>query len=135
HLKLSEKWLFDETLLSALKKKYRLAIFTGRPKRDAWDALNRFGKEALFETVITDDDVKQRKPDPEGLFLACEQLGTTQAIYFGDSIDDAEAARRASVIFIGVAPPGGTKENLQRANVSKILDSINNIEEVLCLPE
>ncbi len=100
--KLSEQWLLDEELLLKLKKRFRLAIFTGRPKKDALDALKRFGKESFFEVVITDDDVKQRKPDPEGLILAMRSLKTSRAIYFGDSPDDREAARRASVEFVEV---------------------------------
>jgi len=103
-LKKEEQWLLDESVLVKLKENFRLGIFTGRPKKDAWDALKRFGKESLFEVVVTDDDVENRKPDPEGLFLACKQLGTKNVIYFGDSKDDAEAARRASVKFIGVEP-------------------------------
>ncbi len=113
--KLSEKWLLDEQLLLKLKENFQLGIFTGRPKRDALDALKRFGKESIFEVVITDDDVKQKKPDPEGLLLAIQNLKANKAIYFGDSKDDREAARRASVEFIEVIPPGlGITEILER---------------------
>ena len=105
-LKHAEKWLINEKLLSKLKQKFRLAIFTGRPRRDAWDALKRFGKETLFDVIITDDDVKLRKPDPEGLLLAMRQLKAVSAIYFGDSKDDAEAARQASVPFVEILSPG-----------------------------
>jgi histidinol-phosphate aminotransferase len=101
-LKFSERWLIDEENLLKLKKDYRLGIFTGRPKKDAIDALRRFEKEKLFDVVITDDDVSKRKPDPEGLILAMSQLGAFDAIYVGDSPDDKEAARRASAKFIEV---------------------------------
>ncbi len=104
--KLSERWLLDEQLLIRLKESFQLGIFTGRPKRDALDALRRFGKESFFDVVITDDDVKQKKPDPEGLILAIQSLKANEAIYFGDSIDDREAAQRAFVEFIEVMPPG-----------------------------
>jgi histidinol-phosphate aminotransferase len=131
NFKLRETWLLDEQLLLKLKQKFRLAIFTGRPKKDALDALKRFGKEGLFEVVITDDDVKQRKPNPEGLFLALKRLGASKAVYFGDSKDDAEAARAASVQFIGVVPPGGSSENLRQIGVQTIIENINNLEELL----
>ena len=113
--KLSERWLLDEELLLKLKRRFRLGIFTGRPKKDALDALRRFGKESIFDVVITDDDVKQRKPDPEGLILAMESLNASSVIYFGDSSDDREAARRASVEFVEVIAPGREiKETLER---------------------
>ncbi len=131
NFKLRETWLLDEQLLLKLKQKFRLAIFTGRPKKDALEALKRFGKEGLFEVVITDDDVKQRKPSPEGLILALKRLGASKAIYFGDSKDDAEAARFASIKFIGVVPPGGNSETLRQAGVQTIVENINNLEDVL----
>ena len=113
--KFSEKWLLDEQLLLKLKENFQLGIFTGRPKRDALDALKRFGKESIFEVVITDDDVKQKKPAPEGLILAIQSLRANKVIYFGDSKDDREAARRASVAFIEVIPQGpGITEILER---------------------
>lgn len=130
-LKDKETWLLDEKLLQRLKEKYRLAIFTGRPRKDALDALQRFDKTSFFELVIADDDVKARKPNPEGLLLSLEQLGVSQAIYIGDSKDDAEAARRASVDFIGVVPPGGTAENLKQAGALIILEDINSLEDFL----
>jgi histidinol-phosphate aminotransferase len=113
--KLNEQWLLDEELLLRLKKQFQLGIFTGRPKKDAMDALRRFGKESIFDVVITDDDVRQRKPDPEGLILAMESLRSNRAIYIGDSRDDREAARRASVEFVEVVAPGrGITETLER---------------------
>ena len=113
--KFAEKWLLDEPLLLKLKQKFHLGIFTGRPKKDAWDALQRFDKASLFEVVITDDDVLRKKPDPEGLIAAIERLQVTQAVYFGDSKDDREAARRAAVPFVKVTPAGG--------NISEMLES------------
>lgn len=104
--KLSERWLLDEELLLKLKEKFRLGIFTGRPRRDAFDALKRFDKESLFEVVITDDDVKERKPSPEGLISALKQLKVSKAVYLGDSKDDEESAFRAGVEFIKIEAPG-----------------------------
>lgn len=114
-VKFQERWLVDKELLNKLKGKYRLGIFTGRPKRDAEDALKRFGMESVFDAVITDDDVKIGKPDPEGLLLAMQQLQVQKAIYFGDTLDDRKAAHQAAVDFIEVEPPGkGVVEVLKR---------------------
>ncbi len=129
--KKAETWLIDEKLLLNLKEKYRLGIFTGRPKKDALDALQRFGKESLFDVVVTDDDVKERKPSPEGLYAALKELGALKAVYIGDSKDDAEAARRASVEFIGVVAPGGSPAALCQIGVSTILENINDLEDFL----
>lgn len=134
-LKFLEQWLLDEQVLLKLKQKFRLGIFTGRPAKDAFDALRRFGKESMFEVVVTDDDVSKRKPDPEGLFLVCKRLGVEKAIYFGDSIDDAKTAWAALMEFIGVVPPKGSADALAQIGVQTILENFNMIEEILCQKE
>jgi histidinol-phosphate aminotransferase len=98
--KQSEAWLLDEQLLSKLREKFQLGIFTSRPRRDACDALHRFDKTRFFDSVISRDDVQQKKPDPEGLLAAMKQLQVNQVVYFGDNCDDREAARRAGVPFV-----------------------------------
>lgn len=108
----AETWLVDESLLRQLKKRFKLAIFTGRPRRDALDALQRFGKQGLFEIVVADEDVQKKKPHPEGLLQAMAFLQAEQALYFGDSVDDKEAARRASVEFVEVVSNGSCQEQL-----------------------
>jgi phosphoglycolate phosphatase len=56
--------------------------------------------------------VSELKPDPAGLRLAVDRLGSGAAdvVYVGDSVVDAEAATRADVAFVavlsGVTPKG-----------------------------
>ncbi|NIR44188.1 MAG: HAD family hydrolase [Gemmatimonadetes bacterium] len=60
-----------------------------------------------FDVVITDDDVAEAKPAPEGLELALDRLGLAadQAVYVGDSIADAEAARSAGINYAAALWP------------------------------
>ena len=57
-----------------------------------------------MELIIGGQDVKQNKPDPEGLNLAVERLGLDKAdiLFCGDTVIDAETARRAGVDFCAV---------------------------------
>ena len=112
--KYHEKWLIDESILQSLKVTASLGIYTGRPKRDALDALKRFQKTHLFDVVVTRDDVKNGKPDPEGLYLACNALNADQAIYLGDNLDDALAAQRAGCSFIPIASDTTSQWIVQR---------------------
>ena len=50
--------------LKKLKKKYFLAIFTSKDKIRTLKILKRYN---IFSTIITSDDVKYGKPNPEGL--------------------------------------------------------------------
>lgn len=103
---LKEQWIMPASILRQLRRRYRLAIVTGRPKRDAEMALNRFGMANLFDQVITADDVKIGKPDPEGINIVLDAMKTRQAVYVGDLIDDRKAAENAGIPFIAKKPPG-----------------------------
>lgn len=63
--------------------------------------------KTFFRTVVCAEDVERRKPHPEGLLMALEQLGleTASVAYVGDSPEDVEMARAAGVFAIGI--PGG----------------------------
>jgi phosphoglycolate phosphatase-like HAD superfamily hydrolase len=51
------------------------------------------------------DDAK-RKPHPEGLQKILGKRDPTTALYLGDNIDDALAARDAGVPFMAIIAPG-----------------------------
>lgn len=98
-----ESWLLEPELLAALRQRYRLAIFTGRPRADADYVLRRFAVADAFDHVIGLEDVSVQKPDPEGLFeLQRRHAPAPLAAYIGDSIDDARAAAAAEAPFIAI---------------------------------
>ena len=74
------------------------------------EILDREGLRHLVGAVVGAEDVSEHKPDPACLRLALERLGVDagESLYVGDSLPDAEAARRggsASWPFSAV-PPG-----------------------------
>jgi phosphoglycolate phosphatase-like HAD superfamily hydrolase len=52
------------------------------------------------------DDVKRKKPHPEGLLKILGKRDPGTALYVGDNIDDALAARDARVPFMAILPAG-----------------------------
>jgi phosphoglycolate phosphatase len=54
--------------------------------------------------IVGGEDVAAHKPDPESLHLAMARLGAEpgRALYAGDSVTDAETARRAGILFAAV---------------------------------
>jgi len=88
-------------LLRVLRKDlYAVGVITGKSRR-AWDLT--FAESSLdsFDVVITDDEVAQPKPHPEGLLAALRACGIQphEALYVGDSLLDCRAARAAGVPF------------------------------------
>ena len=66
--------------------------------------LEREGIAALFQVVVTGDDVEAPKPAPEGLIRALDAVGLRprEVIYVGDAPADCEMARALDVVFLGV---------------------------------
>jgi len=103
----SERWLLPVPLLDRLAARLPLGIVTGRPRREARLALQRFETSRYFRVVIAREDAgPHQKPDPCGLRLALQRLGVRRAVYFGDSPADMAAARAAGLPAAAVCPPG-----------------------------
>ncbi len=76
------------------------ALVTGVEKAMMEYTLNPFGLSKFFETRISADDVRNGKPDPEGINLALSRIraNASQSIYIGDSPSDMIAGKRAGVL-------------------------------------
>lgn len=92
-----------DLLGKAMNCGYRLAIFTGKGYRSAWFTIRATGLEKYVSVVITGDDAKLNKPNPQGIRLALQKMGVDaqKAIYVGDMPADIEAGRAAGVCTAG----------------------------------
>ena len=81
-----------------------LGIVSTKFRRRIEQILTREQLLAGFEVIIGGEDVHHHKPDPEGLHKAVERLtvSNAQVLYVGDSVTDAETARRAQTPFVAV---------------------------------
>lgn len=86
--------------------------------------------------VITRDDVRFAKPDPDLFLAAGERLGLpmSRCIIVGDSVWDLLAARRAFALSIGLLSGGYGREELERAGAYRVyqdpLDLLHHLDEV-----
>ena len=98
--------------------------------------LEILGVEPKAVPVITRDDVKRAKPDPD-LFLAAAdrlQVDVTASVIIGDSIWDMLAARRARGLGVGVLSGGYGQDELERAGAIRVYedpaDLLRHIDEI-----
>lgn len=79
-LKATESALIPTSTLTALKARCPggLAIVTGRPRRDAFEAVARYGWADVFDAVVCMEDAAL-KPDPAPVQLALARLRTAYA--------------------------------------------------------
>jgi HAD superfamily phosphatase len=96
-----EKLLVTPQLIERWARRRELNLFTGRTKQEFAYTFEKWPGARAFRTVITMDDAK-RKPDPEGLRIILAGRDPRTALYLGDNIDDALAAKAARVPFLGI---------------------------------
>lgn len=113
----------------------RYAIATSGHREVAEPSLKMLGVKPEIP-VITRDEVKRAKPDPD-LFLAAAarlQVPITTAMVVGDSVWDLLAARRAGSLGIGVLSGGYGKEELERVGAYRVYqdasDMLAHLDEV-----
>ena len=91
-----------EETLSTLQRRLSLAVFTGASIRACRILLGAAGLVSHFDVLVGADEVARSKPEPDGIYLACERLGVAAAstAYVGDSPNDLEAARRSDALAV-----------------------------------
>jgi HAD superfamily hydrolase (TIGR01549 family) len=100
------------------------AIATSGRMRTAEANLRSLGIDPGEATVVTRDEVRYAKPDPDLFVEAARRLGTvTQGSYvIGDSIWDMYAAKRCGALGIGLLSGGYGKDELERAGAMRVFD-------------
>lgn len=81
------------------KQQIAWGIVTNKPRALTEALLDALDLTQRCSVVVCPDDVKHTKPDPEPMFLACQQLGidANQCIYVGDHPRDIDAGRAAGM--------------------------------------
>lgn len=90
-------------ILTALRGKYKTALVTSASKKNVETLLTYFNVTDQFDLVVTQEDVKAKKPDPEGFIFAMERIGAMpdETMIFEDSPEGIEAARKTGAqIFV-----------------------------------
>ncbi|MEX2469716.1 MAG: HAD-IA family hydrolase [Pseudohongiellaceae bacterium] len=87
-------------------------IVTNKPEKYSRLLLDRLALLDRCGALVCPDHVKERKPNPEPIFLACQLLerDTERTVYIGDHLRDVQAAKAADVIAIA-APYGYLPED------------------------
>jgi HAD superfamily hydrolase (TIGR01548 family) len=101
----NEKILVKPEQVEKWATRFELNLFTGRTRQEFSFSFDRWPATKCFRTIITMDDAK-RKPHPEGLQKILDGRDPRSALYLGDNIDDALAARDAGVPFAAIVAPG-----------------------------
>jgi HAD superfamily hydrolase (TIGR01549 family) len=112
------------------------AIATSGRLETAGPALETLGVDLSRIAVVTRDQVKYAKPEPDLFLTAARRLGVDIQIasVVGDSVWDMLAARRGRALGIGLLSGGYGMEELERAGAYRVYedpaDLLKHLDEV-----
>jgi HAD superfamily hydrolase (TIGR01549 family) len=100
------------------------AVATSGRLETASLALAKIGIDVSDVPIVTRDQVRFAKPDPDLFIAAAQRLGIDVAATFvvGDSVWDMLAAQRARALGIGVLSGGYGLDELERAGAYRVFD-------------
>lgn len=129
----NEENVLDKMFFEKLTKFADCAIFTGRPRQEAFYSLEKDGIKKYFSYFICNEDVDGHyKPSPYGLNKIKQNCRYSCIYYFGDTVDDIKAGIDASVDTFGIIPNGAsnveeTKKCLFEYGAKDVFENKNEI--------
>jgi HAD superfamily hydrolase (TIGR01549 family) len=112
------------------------AIATSGRMETAGPVLAHLGVDPMMTAVVTRDQVRHAKPDPDLFIEAANRLGVDirDSCVVGDSIWDMLAARRCHSLGIGLLSGGYGEDELLKAGAYRVFedpaDMLKHIDEV-----
>ena len=112
------------------------AVATGGRMETARLHLDALGIDPAVVPVVTRDQVKHAKPDPDLFLAAADRLGAKieQSVVIGDAIWDMLAARQARALGVGLLSGGYGQEELERAGAARVYedpaDLLRHLDEI-----
>ncbi len=133
----SQLYSGTKELLTHLSRKFDLAILTNSNREEITQTLQKFGILNYFKSILTLDDVKNPKPNPEGIKKAMRQMHylPENILYVGDSATDILTARAANVPAIAISNGLISRQNLMEFRPNLIFDHVTELTQFFNLPE
>jgi HAD superfamily hydrolase (TIGR01549 family) len=119
----------EDTLRQLQHRVYRMGIVSSGSDCRLSRELKHQGLSELFEVVICNEQMFNKKPHPEGLKTALATLkgSNEQSCYVGDSPEDIEMGKRAQLLTVGVRSTYPTSWLLRDANPDIYLESFSEL--------
>jgi HAD superfamily hydrolase (TIGR01509 family) len=112
------------------------AIATSGRMQTAQHTIELLGIDPATVPVVTRDQVRHAKPDPDLFVAAAARLSVPieHSVVLGDSVWDLLAARRARALGVGLLSGGYGQEELERAGAYRVYadpaDLLDHLDEI-----
>lgn len=126
--------LYDgvKEMIESVKDKYKMAIVTNK-NVTALEALRKIYFDGLIEVIIGQSADLNKKPAPDGVFLALQKLGVKKenAVYVGDSEVDVMTAKNSGLPMIACLWGFRSKEILLNCGAKIFAEQPSDIIKIL----
>ncbi|WP_449537596.1 pyrophosphatase PpaX [Ferdinandcohnia sp. Marseille-Q9671] len=124
--------VFD-TIKTLKEKGYKIGVVTTKMRHTVNMGLKLTKLDQFFDVVVTLDDVKAPKPDPEPVHLALKLLDSTpgEAIMIGDNYQDIVAGQNAGTKTAGVAWSHKGREFLLEYKPDFMLEKMSDLFDII----
>ncbi len=114
------------------KARVRIGVVTNKPEGFTRTILAHFGLDAVVDVVVGGDTGPARKPAPDMLLHALEQVGFTasRALMVGDSPADIDAAKAANMASVAVHG-GYTNVPADKLGATIIVDTLSDLPQAI----
>ncbi|MEH7439234.1 pyrophosphatase PpaX [Neobacillus drentensis] len=122
-----------ETVQTLKERGYKMGIVTTKRHDVTLKGLRLMELEDYFEVIVAYDHVEKVKPDPEPIFKALEQLGSTpeESIMVGDNFHDILAGKNAGTTTAGVAWSIKGREYVAKYEPDYMLENMKDLLTIL----
>jgi len=113
----------------------RMALVTRNGSKMVHSVLERLGLKKYFEIIVTRDDVRKMKPEPDGLENVVGAAGVKKEsmLSVGDHIYDIIAARRCGISAIGVSSEEATRRQFLENGATAVIRDIRDLTKAIGL--
>jgi phosphoglycolate phosphatase len=128
--------LYDSvrTVVPELKRRgLSIGVLSTKFRRRIDAVLEREHLRSHFDVIVGGEDVANHKPHPEGALKAANALGAAanEILYVGDSVVDAETARRAHLPFVAVLTGVTEKDAFASYQPVAVVESLTQLPALL----
>ena len=111
-------------------------VVTNKPEKYSVRLLENLQLLDRCGSLVCPEHVKARKPDPEALLLACQQLqcDTERTVYVGDHVRDMQAAKNADLIAVAAGYGYlGAGVHIEEWPADFLINSANELSNLLSI--
>lgn len=122
-----------ELVVSLRDQGYTLTIATSKSRKSTQPMIDLYWGPDVFSHVIADEDVENKKPNPDMIHRLMEQTSSSPelVIMIGDTIYDIQMGKAAGVRTCGVSWGNHSRGQIEKASPDYVVNSVAELANTI----